>query len=127
MAWLLRRSRSTGLHDVTALIDAPVAAGTLMIERVGDVTYLEADGLRLGDVSGRIDLLPPGSLPAGMRPLGRSRWHNILTNDGSLRRTAFSPAGWVPMYFTAANDLLHFTVGTPTPGEFPSTAPGVLL
>jgi hypothetical protein len=117
--------RDSGLWNVTSLIGAPVTSGNLYVQRTGETLWLLADALRLGEVSGTFDLLPSGTLPSGLRPSGRSCWTNLFNSAGQLRRLAVSPAGWVPLYFAAPNDVLHFTVSVPVSGDFPTSYPGV--
>lgn len=127
MAWI-RKPRSTGLLDVTALSPV-VTSGRLTLSRDGETSWLMASNLVLDEgVSGsRVDLLPSGTLPPGMIP-PQSVWQDMLTSGGAVRRLAVSTTGWVPIYGSPRpGDVYHFTFGFPTPGQWPTTLPGVKL
>ena len=129
MPFALIRSQDTGEWDVTALCGDRVDQGRLTIQRVGGTSWLMAENLRIAKnhTSSVLDLLPQQSLPVGMRP-PRSRWQNVLTGAGQNRRLAVSTTGWVPLYNSPIiGDLLHFTWSWPTPGQMPTSMPGVKL
>lgn len=125
MPWI-RKPADTGLWDVTELSAAPITSGRLLVQRVDSMLFIIADILKLGDATGRVDILPMGGLPVGMRPKV-SMWLNVITWAGQLRNAAVSPHGWVPIYGCQPGDEFKFTLTIPTPGRMPVSMPGVKL
>ncbi|MFD2757115.1 hypothetical protein [Gulosibacter faecalis] len=127
MAWLKKHAAATDEYDITGLIPVPIDAGRLSVERVGGITVLSAENMKLGEIAGsNIDLLPNGTLPVGLRTR-RSKWHNISMSNGRIVRIALTAGGRLVAYYAQTGDVLHFTLLFPTPGAMPTTMPGVKL
>lgn len=126
MGWRLSRN-DTGIWDVTSLAQDRIKGGKIFVQRVGNLVFIRGDNITVADVPAgaiRIDLIPTGGLPVGMRPQ-ISMWATFVTESNQVRKAAASASGWVPIYGAKTGDRMHFQIMYAVSGPFPSAIPGV--
>lgn len=116
---------NTGLRDISNMLLN--ASGSISIQRIGQVVYLNAKGITPASTLGSGSAFL-GALPVGFRPLER-RDFSTMSNirDGVSRSMYQFPTGTMGVWVPSTSDKYFFQHSWPTSGAWPATLPGTPL
>ena len=113
---------STGSRDISSMLTD--ATGTVTIERIGQVVYLDAKTIKPGETLGSGSTFL-SSLPSGFRPAARRDFSVNATLSSSTVRSGFQfTNGAFGIWSPSIDDNYRFSHFWITANPWPTTLPG---